>query len=242
MKRHHSLPQEGSAEALAEWIRTKSVGQYTHTDKQMYTDDDIAVLATKSAKSSIEIDKLEDISTKFKDSLNNGQASEDDETFSIPTTVGIKLLKEKRHEAGIEIERGFKEINTLLYCIPDSDNNKMCYFDTGGNLYDSYTVDMDSDQREKYSSPLFQEGQQVPKATETIGEQLEEKEKSESDNGNKPAGETGDSTGDEEKSELEEKEEDIFEDSNFEGSDADEERGEKETPVKEKEDDKDKPY
>lgn len=239
MKRHHSLPQDGSSEGLAEWIRTKSVGQQTHTEKQMYTEDDIAVLATKSAKSSIEIDKLEEIKTEFMDSLNNGQASEDDETFSIPTTVGIKSLKEKRHEAGIEIERGYKEINTPIYCIPDPDNNRMCYFDTGGNLYDDHTVDMDSNQREKYSSPLFQDGQKVPLASETIEDQIEEKEKTKSDNGNKSEGGTGDSSGDEEKSELEEKQEDIFEDSNFDATESD---VDEEIVAKEEEEDKNKPY
>jgi hypothetical protein len=153
---HLALPQKTmTKENLAKWLTENTEEKKLHEEKVDYTAQEIIAFEHQSSLASRAIDRLTEIAEKFKKAMNEGVMIP--ETFTVPETKGLKILKENRAFADGEIEKGYRIIPTQLYGVPYAATSKVVFFDIEGNHFEQHDYKFNPFQEEKYGTPLFKD-------------------------------------------------------------------------------------
>ena len=136
--KHHALEatETMTIEARAQWIKEVSRESFTHTQKEYFTEEELADKHRRSTDYTREIIRLNDAKKLIMDSFTKGNDSEFDTT--IPSTLGIKALTTQRDQLVRQVDKGYEEHTSNIYAIPNEDGF-MYFFDIEGNCIEERT-------------------------------------------------------------------------------------------------------
>lgn len=129
---HPSLPKGLTMHELGIWLETNAAEKFTDEQKRFFTPEEIKDFEHESSINGREINKLEDLIKEISAKAKKG--NDQPFTFTLPVTIGTKLLTQHRRENDDYIEKGYEVIETPIYGIPNVDTHNMEYFDIEGNL------------------------------------------------------------------------------------------------------------
>ena len=147
-ERHPSLPKGLDAEALGEWLRSSAVETFTDSKKTLLTPEEISGYEHESVVAGREVNRLEDVLAQVRDHVKKG--SETKLKITIPATLGVKELTEKRRENDDLVEAGHIMDTVEVFGIPNAQTEKMEYFTIDGELIADRTRDMSAKERHEH--------------------------------------------------------------------------------------------
>lgn len=139
-QRHPALPQFMSAADLPDWIRLNHIEQFTDQRKRMFTEEEKNDFEHESALSGREIKRLTDMKKLIGQLLLKG--NDEPQTFTIPATLGTKVLERNRNQNYDLIERGYETEDVTIYAIPSATTKTMEFFTAQGEHVAERSRDM----------------------------------------------------------------------------------------------------
>lgn len=158
---HPSLPQTYTAERLGQWIDLHKASTKSHYDEVPYTEEEIREFERKSSVASRSIDKLDSVLEYVKELLKKGTPWDSTQevhlpvNVNVPPTQGTDTLRKNRQWADQQIEKGFKQVETKLFIIPDPDKLRMVAVTIQGEEMEQYSRDMTKDEVKQYGKPIL---------------------------------------------------------------------------------------
>jgi len=131
------LTEHLTDEEFAEWIKMYAVEKFEDTEKRYFSEDEIAEFEHESSKNGREFNRLADMKKDIFEIITKG--TEEEITFTIPATVGTKMLETQRRQNDDLIEKRFEVIDIEVFGIVNHENETMEYFTVDGELMEKRT-------------------------------------------------------------------------------------------------------
>lgn len=147
--RHPSLPQGITNAVLAEWLKTSAAETFTHEKRRYFSELEISDMEHESSAKGREMNRLTDVMKEIQDLIKKG--NEEPASFTIPETVGTKMLETHRRENDDFIEKGYANEEITVYGIPNGRTDNMDYFDEEGNEITERRRALTAKEKHKYN-------------------------------------------------------------------------------------------
>lgn len=147
--RHASLPPHLNAAELEEYLEKNSVDTFTHEMKEIFSEDELNELAKESSAKGREINRLLDMLKAITKHVQKG--SEEATTFSLPATVGTKLLDTHRRENDDFLETGYSKNDVRIFGIPNINTHFMEYFTADGQEVKERRRTLSASEKQKFA-------------------------------------------------------------------------------------------
>lgn len=146
--RHQALPSHLDETGLSEWIRLNHVEKFVDERKRFFSEEEKNDFEHESALSGREIKRLTDMKKLISTLMLKG--NDEERTFTIPVTLGTKVLDRNRNQNYDLIERGYETEDVEIYMIPDTHAETMEFFTIDGEVIPERSRPMSAREKHLY--------------------------------------------------------------------------------------------